>query len=214
MHIGSDEKHHLAQLLSFLLSGEHIAHRCAAEQAKLCDDKTMNHFLRKQSRQEKFHAGVFSSAIMWLTPKGSTNPARKQMQNYEQLLIRDLHSKNLLASIYGLQVILEGMADVALSRLNHGFEQRGDNYQKIRQTILMQEEAHHEFGMQFTTINGNRQDAISMSEPYLSTMHDIFIPLQPLFELFDEDSNDYLLEFYQKLPGCLVTDAVDYHPRP
>lgn len=210
MLIRQGERYYLSQFLSFLLSGEVVAHRCAAKQASLCDDSHTRKFLRRQSHQEKFHAMVFSSAILWLTPKGSSNPARVQMQRYEDLLCQSLDDHDLPSSIIGLQIILEGMADIALSRLNHAFEKRGDSFRKIRRAILQQEESHHDFGLRYTSALDPESPAFIKSEAYISQVHDMLVALQPLFDIFEEDDQSYLDEFTRKLPDVILTHAI-YH---
>lgn len=212
ININRDEKTHVARLLSFLLSGERVAHCCAAKQALLCNDKAMKHFLIRQSRQERFHALTFQSAILWLAPKGVNNPAKKQMQQYESILQESIKNKDLLNSIIGLQVILEGMGDIVLSHLNHGINQRGLGYQKIRKTILAQEDLHHEFGLKHVTTHKNTVRSSSDSANYLSLINDIFISFETLFEIFDENSSDYLAQFYQNLPVWMRNHALGYYP--
>ncbi len=214
MHIGKDEKQQIAQILSFFLSGEKLAHRCAKRQARMCDDIDMRRFFITQSRQEKFHAAVFQSAIMWLAPKGIRCPAQKQMKNYEKILIDATRSDDLSSSIIGLQVILEGMGEVALSHFNNGICQRGLGYEKIRNAILIQEDRHHEFGLHYIETNKIALQQYNQENIYLSLIEDIFTSLEPLFEFFSEDSNDYLSEFHHNLPVWMQNNAIGYHPNP
>ena len=212
MHIGQSEKQHIARIISFFLSGEKVAHRCAARQAQICDDKNIKRFLRTQARQEKFHATVFQSEILWLAPKGVRCPAQKQMQQYEKILMASIDNNDLTSSIIGLQIILEGMGDIALSHFNDGIDQRGIAYKKIRNTILAQEDAHHLFGLRF--IESNRVDSTQKShaENYLPLINDMFKSLETYFEFFDEDSRSYLTEFNQNLPVWMQNNALNYYP--
>ena len=212
LNINRDEKTHVARLLSFLLSGERVAHCCAAKQALLCNDKAMKHFLIRQSRQERFHALTFQSAILWLAPKGVTNPAKKQMQMYESVLDESIKNKDLLSSIIGLQVILEGMGDIVLSHLNQGINQRGLGYQKIRKTILAQEDLHHDFGLRHVATHNETAKSCKYNTKYLSLINDIFISFETLFDIFDENSSDYLTQFHQNLPVWIRNDALGYYP--
>ena len=212
MNIGSEEKTHIARYLSFLLSGEKVAHHCAARQAKLCGNDQAKCFLIKQSRQERFHAATFQSAFLWLTPRGVTNPAKKQMQQYESLLKNATENNDLFSSVVGLQVILEGMGNVALSHFDHGIEQRGIGYQKIRKAILAQEDSHHEFGLHYLKENTLSAAAANHAGSYLSLINDMFTSLQGLFEFFDEDTCHYFAEFNHNLPEQLQEYALGYHP--
>ncbi len=212
MQIAHDEKHRIAQIISFFLSGEKIAHRCAARQAKLSNDPLTRRFLLTQSRQEKFHASVFQSAIMWLRPKGVHCPAQKQMQQYEDLLNSSIDNNDLLASTLGMQVIFEAMGDVALSHFNHGINKRNIGYSKIRQTILAQEDAHLEFGLNYTEANKTAAINSKYTEDYLTLINDIFISLDSYFEIFDEDSHLYHSEFQRNLPSWMQHETLNNYP--
>ena len=211
MNIGSDEKKHIARFLGFLLSGEKIAHRCSARQARLCDDVTMKRFLLKQSRQEKFHAITFQSAILWLAPKGVSKPAEKQMQQYESILTAATDNNDLFNSIVGLQVILEGMGDITLSHLDTGIRQRSIGYQKIRRAILAQEDSHHEFGVSYLKTNITPTSGSSNVANYLSLINEMLDSVQGLFDYFDEDVNQYKDEFNDILPGWIHENALGHY---
>ena len=212
MNINHDEKTQVARLLSFLLSGEKVAHRCSVKQAKICNDESKKRFLIRQSRQERFHAITFQAAILWLTPKGVNNPAKKQMQQYESVLEKSIDNKDLLNSIVGLQVILEGMGDIALLHFNHAINQRGFGYQKIRKTILAQEDSHHQFGLNHIAAHKDTTRSCADTANYLSLINDIFISFETLFDAFDKDSSDYLAQFHRNLPAWMRNDALGYHP--
>lgn len=218
MNIGHEEKTHIARYLSFLLSAEKIAFHCASRQAKLCDSSQEKRFFIRQSRQEKFHAATFQSAILWLTPKGVTAPAKKQMRHYDSILKNATENHDLFSSIIGLQVVLEGMGDIALSHFDHGIDQRDLGYQKIRRTILTQEDSHHEFGLDYLKrhplpVTASRYTDVKV-DCYLSLIDDMLNSLQGLFDFFDEDADIYLAEFNHKLPGQLRYNALDHHPYP
>lgn len=207
MNIGTDEKKHIARYLKFLLYCEKMALRCSAKQAKLCDDMQMNRFLMRQSRQEKFHAMTFRSGILFLAPKGVDTPAKKHTATYSALLDEAITKHDLLSSVIGLHVILEGMGEVALSRLDFGIKQRDIGLQKLRCAILAQEDAHHKFGLEF--LKKNRSSIISVQpEAYLSVINDMLSSLQNLFEFFDEDSDRYAADFRHSMPDQIYNHAL------
>ncbi len=211
MNIGSDEKKQIARLLSFLLSGEKVAHSCAAKQATLCDNEKMKRFFIKQSRQEKFHAFTFQSAILWLSPKGVDNPAQKQMQQYESILTNAINNNNLFDSIIGLQVILEAMGSIAFSRFDMGFKHRGNGYKKIRHVILAQEDLHYDFGLNYLKTCTLPTKNFNHTSHYLSVINDTLLSMQGLFEFFDEDSGEYISEFNKILPPWIHENALYHH---
>lgn len=211
MNIGAEEKKHIARFLSFLLSGEKIAHRCSAEQARICEDGPTKRFLRTQSRQEKFHAATFQSAILCLTPKGVSNPAKSQLQQYESLLNEATKKHDLYTSIVGLQVVLEGMGEIALSHFDRGIRNRGNGYQKIRSAILSQEDSHHIFGLDFLKTSASSANTTTRTGDYLFLIEDMLTSLHGLFDFFDEDSSNYLSQFHHSLPDQILNHALYRH---
>ena len=206
MNIGADEKKHIARYLKFLLCCEKIAHSCSARQAKLCKDRQMKRFLLKQSRQEKFHAITFQSGILFLAPKGVNAPAQKHTRIYDGLLDEAIANHDLLSSVIGLQVILEGMGEIALARLDLGMKARDAGLQKLRRAILAQEDAHHDFGLQY--LNKNLVSTMSIQpEAYLAVISDMLSSMHNLFEFFDEDSNQYIADFRRNLPEQIYKNA-------
>jgi hypothetical protein len=136
MNIGAEEKINVARFLNFIFSSEKLAHICAAEQAKITEDRFLQRFLIGQSRQEKTHARTFSAAVLWLAPKGVSCPADKHIKQYQSLLQDRIKNNELTTSILGLQVLLEGMGDVVLTRFNHGLNQRGAGIKKSVRLFL------------------------------------------------------------------------------
>lgn len=210
MNIGADEKKHIARYLKFLLCCEQMAQRCSARQAKLIDDKQMKRFLIRQSRQEKFHAMTFQSGILFLAPKGVNTPAKKHTELYGALLDEANTKHDLLSSVIGLQVVLEGMGEIALSRLEFGMKQREVGLQKLRRAILAQEDAHHEFGLDY--LRQSRSSIISIQpETYLAVIDDMLISMQNLFEFFDEDCDQYIADFRNNLPDQIYSHALSHN---
>jgi hypothetical protein len=213
MNIGADEKKHIARLLNFFLSGEKVPHRFSPRQPKLSKHDQVKRFLIRQSRQERFHAVTFQSAILWLSPKGVCVPANKTMQQYESLLNEATDNHDLFSSVIGLQVILEGMGDIALSHFDDGMRQRGLGYQKLRRAILAQEDMHHEFGLSYFYKNTPPAVPAVQSDNYLSLVDDMLTSLQGLFDFFDEDSGSYMAEFKQSIPQQIHNNALSHHTR-
>jgi len=210
MNIGADEKKYIARYLKFLLCCERIAQSCSARQAKLCDDRQMKRFLIRQSRQEKFHAMTFHSGILFLAPKGVNTPAKKHTELYGALLDDAISNKDLLSSVIGLQVVLEGMGEIALSRLDFGMKTRDVGLHKLRRAILAQEDAHHDFGLDYLKKSGSAITSIQ-PETYLSVINDMLISMQNLFEFFDEDSDQYIADFRKNLPDQLYNHALSHN---
>ncbi|MCZ6800450.1 MAG: hypothetical protein O7F12_08190 [Nitrospirae bacterium] len=209
MLIKPEERAPLAHLLSFLELGEHLAHDCALQQAALSSNEGMCHFFMSQARQESFHARTFRMATRWLGAKHmGASPYTHTLHQFRTQLDQACHRKEFLTTVLAEQVILEGLGEVMLKKLEHGLMKRQASFQKLRQLLLYQEEAHHGFGLRVLERAIIHQD-ISVSElrehaqPFLQLAERLVLSLADLLYSIDEDPNWYLKEFHQHLPRWL-----------
>ncbi len=214
MLIAPEERKQTARLFSFLMQGERLAFDCASAQASLFPDVRVRRFLANQARQEKFHAQVFKAGIGILMPKGvqeSSNSAA--LSRYRRLLGDALARGNTAETLLGMQVILEGLGEVTLQRLDAGFPARGAGFRKVRRIILGQEDAHHGFGVRqverVLRENGESKEyLLSRAEEFLYLVGRMMNEVSPLFEFFDEDPEHYTLDLQEKLPAWLTGGPV------
>ena len=201
-----DERRQIARLFNFLLMGEQIAQDCASRQSRLFKDPLAQRFLQAQARQEGLHAKIFKAGIGILSPRGVGEPlARKQMEQYRTMLDKALLRGDALESLLGMQVIFEGLGEVALTRISAGFASRNLAFERVRKLVVGQEDAHHSFGLrQFqqlsSTTNNKLPGLRQQGQLYLEILDDTLRTLEPLFDYFDENPQDYLAELKQVLP--------------
>ena len=204
-----DERRQIARLFNFLLMGEQIAQDCAARQSRLFKDPGAKRFLKAQARQEGLHAKIFKAGIGILSPRGIGEPiARKQMHQYQAMLDTALQRGDALESLLGMQVIFEGLGEVALTRISAGFASRNLAFERVRKLVVGQEDAHHHFGLRhFQQMSMANKDVLpglrQQGQLYLEVLDDMLLALEPLFDYFDEDPRDYMLELKQVLPAEL-----------
>jgi hypothetical protein len=205
----SDERKQIARLFKFLLMGEQLAHDCARRQAIIFEDSQFCRFLQAQARQEALHAKIFKAGIGILAPRGVGEPiAQLEMSQYRSLLETALEHGDKLESLLGMQILLEGLGDVALSRISAGFASRNLSFNRVRKLIVGQEDAHHSFGIRrFQQLMSTRpaewQRMRHQSNLYLEVLDSMLHTLQPFFEFFDEQAEDYLGELQDMLPAEL-----------
>lgn len=204
------ENKQIARLFDFLLQGEQLAFDCASAQMHLFEDRASSNFLRNQARQEKFHYRVFKSGIGILAPKGiSGTPGRREMQAYRRLLEEALQRGDRAESLLGMQVLLEGLGDVALQHIGAGFERRRLQFlcRRVRHLVAGQEDAHHSFGVRRlqSLVQGTAQaeTIVERSGDYLELLDRLLDSVEDLFEVFDEDPGLYKQEFHRSLPAWL-----------
>jgi hypothetical protein len=206
MLVHPDEKVPIARLLNFLAHGERMAHDCAKAQAALVGDSGTRRFLLSQARQEAMHALVFHGAVAWLAPKhvGGT-PLLNPLEEYRALLDDALARKDLVETLLAEQVILEGLGETILSRIEQGLAKRSAPFGRLRRILLQQEEAHHGFGCRLIERAVQRgetdQDLLRRrAHRYLALTDAMVLTLCDLFNSIDEDATAWAADVRTSLP--------------
>ena len=214
MFIHADERQHIARLFAFLLQGEQLALDCSRQQVDLFEDRAARQFLRNQSRQEKLHSRVFKAGIGILAPRGvSEVPGKQQMADYRRLVEEALGRGDATESLLAMQIILEGLGDVLVKRIDAGFELRGIGglCRRVRHLIVGQEDAHHAFGLnRFEALFAEREIPdylLRRSQDYLGLLDELVNAVSPMFAYFDESVDEYMREFYADLPNCIAVQG-------
>jgi len=206
MLVRPDERVPIARLLTFLEYGEHLAHDCAKAQVALAPDKGMQRFLLSQARQESAHAWVFQGAIAWLAPKHlGDSPFLPALDQYRALLEDALQRRDFLETLMAEQIILEGLGEAILARIEEGLAKRNAPFSHLRRILLHQEEAHHDFGRRtldraFAT-GATSPDVLRVrAQEYLALTDRMVSTLGDLFESIDEDPQLYMKRAKSYLP--------------
>jgi hypothetical protein len=204
------ERTPIARLLQFLEYGERLAHDCASAQALLmADSPKLARFLRGQAWQEAAHARIFQAAIFWLAPRSVGGcPALPPLERYRTLLKDAIERHDLIESLLAEQVILEGLGQAILSRIEVGLEKRGASFGVLRRMLLHQEEAHHDFGCRMleraVAAGETSPEALRSLAPKYCALSDRMVePLAELFMSIDEDPALYVSNAQATLPSWL-----------
>jgi hypothetical protein len=210
MLVRPDEQVPIARLLTFLEHGERMANECAKAQASLAPDSGSRRFLLSQARQEAGHAVVFQGAIAWLAPRhlGGT-PFLPALEEYRQKLNDALARQDLLETFLAEQVILEGLGEAILTRIEEGLAKRAAPFGRLRRILLQQEEAHHGFGRRMIeqAMAEGRTDAETLrlrAQDYLALTDQIVLTLSDLFESIAEDPTAWAQDVRKFLPLWLT----------
>lgn len=212
MLVRPDEKVPIARLLTFLEYGERMAQCCAAKQALITDDPRAARFLSGQARQERMHAYVFRGAIVWLAPRHlGTAPYLQALEEYRRKLDEALTRRDLDETFLAEQIILEGLGEAILHRIEAGLAKREAPWGKLRRILLHQEEAHHAFGerMIVRAFEIGRTDAGELSrkaQEYLALTRKMVLTLVDLFETIDENPMEWASDVHAYLPDWLRED--------
>lgn len=214
MLIGHDEKVPIARLLTFLEHGERMAHDCAKTQAALSADSGARRFLLSQAKQEAMHARVFQGAIVWLAPKHRRDaPFLPALEEYRSILDDALARRDLMETFLAEQVVLEGLGEAILTRIEQGLRKRAAPFGLLRRILLKQEEAHHGFGRRMLerAMAEGRTDAKALrcrAEAYLALTGQMVLALSDLFESIAEDPRVWAQDVRNFLPDWLREEPI------
>lgn len=210
MLVRPDERLPIARLLQFLEHGERMAHDCAKAQAALAPEPGMSRFLLGQARQEAFHALVFRGAIAWLAPRSlGSCPLLPPLERYRSMIETALRQGNFAETLMAGQIILEGLGEAILKRIEYGLAKRQASFGRLRRILIHQEEAHHAFGRRTL----DRAFAAGLASPdelrprgleYLALTDAMVATLTDLFESIDEDPSLYASNAKSYLPEWLT----------
>ena len=210
MLVRPDEKTPIARLLTFLEYGERMANECANAQAALAPDSGSRRFLLNQARQEAMHAVVFQGAIAWLAPRHLGDaPFLPALEEYRRILNDALARQDLLETFLAEQVILEGLGEAILTRIEEGLAKRAAPFGRLRRILLQQEEAHHGFGRRMLerAMAEGRTDAETLrrrAQDYLALTDRMVLTLSDLFESIAEDPTAWAQDVRKFLPPWLT----------
>ena len=213
MLVHPHEKIPIARLLTFLEHGEQLANECAKAQAALAPDSGSRRFLLSQARQEATHAVVFQGASAWLAPRHLGDaPFLPALEEYRKLLDDALVRNDLLETFLAEQVILEGLGEAILTRIEEGLAKRAAPFGRLRRLLLQQEEAHHGFGRRMLerAMADGRTDAEALrrrAQDYLALTDQMVLTLSDLFESIAEDPAAWAQDVRKFLPPWLTEVA-------
>lgn len=210
MLVRPDERAPLSRLLQFLEHGERLAHDCARAQAALAPDAPTRRFLLVQARQEALHVAVFQNAVVWLAPRHLGDcPVLPPLERYRTLLEGAIRMGQLWETVVGEQIILEGLGEAILKRLEAGLIKRKAGFSRLRRILLRQEEAHHDFGCRVLdramASGQTSSDALQLrAKEYLALTDTMVATLSDLFVSIDEDASAYASDAKRSLPAWLT----------
>jgi GNAT superfamily N-acetyltransferase len=174
----------------------------------------MRQFLLGQAKQEAMHAVVFQGAIAWLAPRhlGDT-PFLPALEDYRRILNDALSRQDLLETFLAEQVVLEGLGEAILTRIERGLVKRAAPFGRLRRILLHQEEAHHGFGRRQLerAIERGETDTKELkrrAQHYLALSDAMVITLCDLFESIDEDATAWAHHVRTFLPDWLTEEPV------
>jgi len=190
--------------------GEQLAHQCALQQMHWINDRRAGRFLKAQAAQEATHAGFYRRAAEWLSP-GHRESVPATLRSYGARLQRALQHNDLSDSLTGSQIVLEGFGEQIISRLNHGMDNHGVGFKRLRRILLHQEQSHYAFGLRTLQQQAEHSPALGKRLPelasgYLLQVNKIINEMSDVFVSLDEDPAEYCSDLRRSLPPWLLPD--------
>lgn len=109
------------------------------------------------------------------------------------MLDEALDRKDLVETLLAEQVILEGLGEAILTRIEKGLAKRAASFGRLRRILLRQEEAHHGFGRRRLerAVERGETDHESLgrrAQRYLALTDAMVLTLRDLFDSIEEDA--------------------------
>lgn len=197
----------LSHLFVALEYGEQLAHRCATQQANWVSSTKAHRFLTLQAKQEYSHARFFEMAANNLKVKHQYTPPCA-LKSFASRLEKTFNNNNLVESMVGSQIVLEGFGEQILMRLNKGLDDNDTGFKKIRHALLRQEQSHYAFGMhmlktQLQNGEASIEHIVELTNEYMQFIHNILHEMKDVFYILNEDPQQYAIDLVNNLPQWL-----------
>ena len=124
-----------------------------------------------------------------------------------------LTRQDLFETFLAEQVILEGLGEAILTRIEEGLAKRAAPFGRLRRMLLQQEEAHHGFGRRMLerAMAEGRIDTETLrrrAQDYLALTDRMVLTLSDLFESIAEDSTTWAQDVRKFLPEWLSQEPI------
>ena len=207
MRIKSNTRVEIGRLFSSLAYGECMSHDCAAQQANM-RAVDPNRFFIRQARQELYHAKVFNRVVLYITPRGP-KPVPPTLRAFRTRLERACQRNDLVETLVGQQIVLEGLGGLILEKMDKKFDQRRLGFKRILKILLYQERGHQAFGHRMvsgliTAGITTKEHIHNLTSEYLFLVDRILDDLQPMFEVVGADANQYKIELQECLRDWII----------
>ena len=202
----------LAALLQALAAGERIAASGALAQQAIAPDRVARAFLRRQARQERFHATVFEQAAAWLGGDKAAVPGLTSLRRLERAGQVAVARGDFVGSVLVQQVVLEAVGHVVLDRLDAELARREAGLVGLRRLILHQEDGHQRFGESrvgaaLAADPGRLAGYRAAGQSLISTAEALLDELAPSLSALNECAGAYRRDLLTALPTWMIRRA-------
>jgi hypothetical protein len=120
-----------------------------------------------------------------------------------------LARRDLYETFLAEQIILEGLGEAILHRIEDGLVRRQAPFMRLRRVLLHQEEAHHAFGERMIdrAFHEGRTDVGELrrkAQDYLALTQSMVLALAELFDSIGEDASAWADDVRKHWPQWLI----------
>jgi hypothetical protein len=210
MMISANQSIAVGKLLHVMAEGEYLARDCARRQAISARNRRLKRFFSAQARHEQFHASLFLGAARRLAPDSAPQPEYKNgLTLYARSLDVAMSANRWDEVVIGQQLVLEGLGELVLQRLDREMSRRGLGFARTRCIVLKQERAHHHFGERWVKERlGSGQLSVirarEVVEQFIGLADVVLADIAELLDGLETDPNSFRQAFHQRLPGWAI----------
>ncbi len=132
------------------------------------------------------------------------------MDRYRQAIEQAVLRGDLAETLIAQQVILEGLGEVILRRMEVGMAKRGAGFFRLRRILLRQEGAHRAFGLRalegaIASGEASKDILKIRGREYIELTTSLIMTTQDMLSEIDEDAVEFTKEFKNGLPQWLTS---------
>lgn len=191
--LNARERQAAAELLRLQAAGERVAMAGARGQARIAPTRTARRFLIRQSRQEAFHARLFTHAACLLDdsapePDDIPLPLMRVRKSLADAIVRSAYVEAVLIQ----HIALEGLGNAVLQRLDEELPVLGSGFDRLRRIILEQEGEHCRFGARVLAQHADVPQLAGVGQRMLDEAEALLILIAPQFRTLGGDVGDII----------------------
>lgn len=185
------ERRAAARLLRIQAFGERIAMQGARGQARIAPTRDARRFLRRQSRQEAFHAWLFERAAKALWPEAEGPVVAEippALLRVRSRLFDAIARRSFAEAVVIQHVALEALGHAVLDRLDSELALMSNVFGRLRRIVMAQENAHCAFGERWLAAVRHEDGMRDLERAMMSEADEVLRSIAPLLGMIGGDS--------------------------
>ncbi|MGI9341713.1 MAG: hypothetical protein ACR2QV_02620 [Gammaproteobacteria bacterium] len=202
--LSEPERRAAARLLRIQSFGERVAMQGARGQAQFAPTPEARRFLRRQARQEAFHAWLFERAARALWPdkdRAIVVEIPPALLRVRHRLLDAIGRRSFSEAVVIQHVALEALGHAVLDCLDRELALMSNPFGRLRRVVLAQEDAHCEFGERWLATLREDTDVRRLEEEMTAEVDDMLQAIAPLLTILGGEPEQLIGEMRQRAFG-------------